>query len=293
MAIEGKVRTLYTDKTQQEAIFPTTKVSAVTDDEGNGLNTLLEHVAYVDPMDMESAAVLVNADLLGGYPASDYAFVEDLKNLKFNDVGAAPSGYGLGVGSAWIGDNVDIDTLILPGWYSYSRDNISSNKPFAIADIFVLARGSGTTCIQVATQRSGYYLYIKIRKMASNTWSDWEYINPPMIAGTEYLTIERYNDEPVYVKCLDIGALPNASRAVLGSLSFPKRKTLISVTGIATHTNGQTIPFPYKSGATQYGDVDLVAYPMGTQSITGYITTTTDMSGYTGTLIFKYTKSTS
>ena len=43
MAIEGKVRTLYTDKTQQEAIFPTTKVSAVTDDEGNGLNTLFEH----------------------------------------------------------------------------------------------------------------------------------------------------------------------------------------------------------------------------------------------------------
>lgn len=73
MAIEGKVRTLYTDKTQQEAIFPTTKVSAVTDDEGNGLNTLLEHIAYVDPMDMESAAVLANADTLGGYPASDYA----------------------------------------------------------------------------------------------------------------------------------------------------------------------------------------------------------------------------
>lgn len=203
----------------------------------------------------------------------------------------APSGYGLGVGSAWIGDNVDIDTLILPGWYSYSQNNISNNKPFAIADIFVLARGSGATCIQVAAYRAGFYPQIKIRKMGDNIWSDWEYINPPMELGVEYRTTERYNGEPVYIKRLDIGALPNASRAAIGNLYFPKRKALISVTGVATHVDGQVIPFPYKASATQYGDVDLVAYTMGTQSITGYITTTVDMSEYTGVLTFKYTKS--
>lgn len=205
--------------------------------------------------------------------------------------GKAPSGYGLGVGSAWIGDNVDIDTLVLPGWYSYSQDNISSNKPFTIADIFVLARGSGKTCIQVATSRSSIQS-IKIRKMISNTWGDWMYINPPMELGVEYLTAEQYNGEPVYTKCLNIGALPNASRVALGSLSFPKRKTLISVTGVATHLDGhQAIAFPYKATTTQYGDVDLVAYTIGSQSITGYITTTVDMSEYTGVLTFKYTKS--
>ena len=41
MAIKGEIQGLYKDREQQIAIFPVTKVRAVTDDAGVGLNVLL------------------------------------------------------------------------------------------------------------------------------------------------------------------------------------------------------------------------------------------------------------
>lgn len=35
-------------------------------------------------------------------------------------------------------------------------------------------------------------------------WSEWEYINPPMMDGVEYRTVERHNGCPVYVKTKSI-----------------------------------------------------------------------------------------
>lgn len=206
MAIEGKVRTLYTDKTQQEAIFPTTKVSAVTDDEGNGLNTLLEHIAYVDPMDMESAAVLANADLLGGYPASDYAFAEDLKNLKPEDIGAAPAGYV----SQHLGNlyETDIKNSLLAAWDNMSDGTIKvvtfesrgyeegslPNYYYWYATLYRYF--AGNYAVKIVSQDG---LLSATRSFTSGrTWTPWEWENSPMLAGKEYRTIEQFNGNPVY-----------------------------------------------------------------------------------------------
>ena len=35
-----------------------------------------------------------------------------------------------------------------------------------------------------------------------------EWLNPPLIVGTEYRTKERYNGKPVYVKVVNCGAMP-------------------------------------------------------------------------------------
>ena len=40
--VTGKIETLFRDRQQQEAIFPTTKTKAVSDDNGIGLNALLD-----------------------------------------------------------------------------------------------------------------------------------------------------------------------------------------------------------------------------------------------------------
>lgn len=73
MPITGEIQSLYKDKDKTKLIFPTTKVKAISDDDGVGLNVLLEHMVYSDPEDMEIAATPINADVLGGFPASDYA----------------------------------------------------------------------------------------------------------------------------------------------------------------------------------------------------------------------------
>ena len=42
MAILGKITTLFSDCTKTEALFPVTKTRAVSDDNGVGLNALLD-----------------------------------------------------------------------------------------------------------------------------------------------------------------------------------------------------------------------------------------------------------
>ena len=40
----GKIKTLYSDKEKTEALFPRTKTSAVSDNEGRGLDAILEDI---------------------------------------------------------------------------------------------------------------------------------------------------------------------------------------------------------------------------------------------------------
>lgn len=44
----------------------------------------------------------------------------------------------------------------------------------------------------------------------------YEWINPPMIAGAEYRTIEKYQGKYVYAKLVNFGALPNATTKTVG-----------------------------------------------------------------------------
>ena len=44
MAITGEIKSLYKDRAQTQAIFPTTKVNAVSDESGTGLNVILDDI---------------------------------------------------------------------------------------------------------------------------------------------------------------------------------------------------------------------------------------------------------
>lgn len=105
MSLVGKIKTLFSDKEKTEPMFPRTKVKAVSDDEGVGLNVILENMVYSSEMVDGTSTVPVNADTLGGRPADEYALgVEvdaqvdelrtelqaDIDGLTYADVGAAP-----------------------------------------------------------------------------------------------------------------------------------------------------------------------------------------------------------
>ena len=53
MSITGKIKTLFSDKENTEALFPRTKISAVSDDDGTGLNVLLDN--KIDTVPVTSA----------------------------------------------------------------------------------------------------------------------------------------------------------------------------------------------------------------------------------------------
>lgn len=81
MSITGKIKTLFSDKNKTEALFPRTKVSAVSDDNGVGLNVLLEQTV---PMTRggtgaeNGAEGLANMFAAGGTVLSPYQYGTEL-----------------------------------------------------------------------------------------------------------------------------------------------------------------------------------------------------------------------
>ena len=70
----GKIKTLYSDKEKTEALFPKTKINAVSNAEGVGLDAILDNMVYYVPNeDAATGAEVLNADTLQGHPASDFA----------------------------------------------------------------------------------------------------------------------------------------------------------------------------------------------------------------------------
>ena len=68
----GKIKTLYSDKEKTEALFPRTKTSAVSDADGVGLDAFLDNMVHVGDI-VDTATAPIDADSLGGLPASNYA----------------------------------------------------------------------------------------------------------------------------------------------------------------------------------------------------------------------------
>jgi len=132
-----------------------------------------------------------------------------------SDIGAAPSGFGLGGAPDYI---YNCNTAIDCGFYKWDT---ADNAPFSYAAMLVIARHKNDCCVQVAFRHDGGSMVIATRRAyygntGSMYWEPWEYINPPMEVGVEYRTTERYQDKPVYVKLVLFGLLPdNGGKDVL------------------------------------------------------------------------------
>lgn len=111
--------------------------------------------------------------------------------------------------------------------------------------------------------------------------TDW--INPPMIFGTEYRTTERCNGKVVYALRVNCGTLPNTTSKSV-STTIPSTATVVSAEVVAFGSGG-AYSFPiYSSSGTLRGMFFI------TSSKNIGINTFTDMSAWTGYAIVKYTK---
>lgn len=100
MATQGKIKTLYSDVKSEEALFPRTKTNAVSDQNGIGLDAILDKAVYTKSInDNELNAAPVNADTLNGnnsdyFASKSYVAVEIAKaQLDGEDVNIDLSGY--------------------------------------------------------------------------------------------------------------------------------------------------------------------------------------------------------
>lgn len=66
-------------------------------------------------------------------------------------------------------------------------------------------------------------------------WSSF-WINPPMVPGYEYRTIERFNGNPVFVKVVDCGKMPSTTEksiahGITGATTFLSVRAMAGITG--------------------------------------------------------------
>lgn len=227
MPIQGDVKNLYSDREKTRALFPTTKISAVSDDNGVGLDALMENLLYSGIEVPEASSVPLDADTLEGHPASDFAtpsFVtseiakaqlsggsggdidlsgfatkDDVNNavraidypvdsvngktgavqLSADDVGAAPSGFGLGEESQYV---ADCHAITENGWYF--TDDATANRPDGLIYGAILAKTRGANLVLEFTDVTNGQK-AEAHKL-NGIWSEWKDISASAFAPAGY-----------------------------------------------------------------------------------------------------------
>ena len=218
-----------------------------------------------------------------------------LKNgvpLGAADVGAAPTGYGLGGNSKYISTSYELDALVANCNYLYAGGNHNNN---ILVDGYGITYGygrvdnyDGSCARQTLVPLVPRIDTTLVRYFANGGWIPWEWENPPLSPGVEYLTTEWYSGSPVYKKLVSFGALPDKST----------KNVALNITGGA---NGNYMVIGYEAFARSTASI-VANFPIVNNSMTILakihvsstnitVVTSTSMSDYTGTVILKYIKS--
>lgn len=146
------------------------------------------------------------------------------------DIGAAPSGYGLGEGiPTTIRSLAELDNLTLSGNYRLAMKSWTTVNNVEVANASirvdtVINDGVVVECFQ--TMKVNGTNTILVRHLIGGEWSPWECVagTEPMVVGVEYRTTERWNGNPVYAKLDNIGTTQSAASMYF---SAPNVNTLI------------------------------------------------------------------
>lgn len=149
---------------------------------------------------------------------------------SLSDFSKNVASYGLGANTV---ETSDLNNETKCGWKAFT--STSANRPFDYGVVMTMNRyGSQITQIAFNPFMAGRG-QICIRHFYSNTWYEWEYLNPPMISGVEYRTTERMHNKVVYKKA---DANGNISYRLDGeSTWYPEKMGMKLLWSNDNHTN--------------------------------------------------------
>lgn len=218
--------------------------------------------------------------------------VEGLKTVyDILDEGKAPSGYGLGETTLkyFPTSESELNAMLteavskLPnesvGFYTFV-DNTGSifNGGTAHATVY-RANNLYTTVTFVKYHHTDVVKFVKT--LYNGTWLPLAWENPPMTIGVEYRTTEKHKGLPVYVKLIDINALPNSTSASIPT-NISGFNGLVSIDG-AVMSSSSYNPINNMGNIT-----DVWLNGTGTSLS---IKTNADLSARSASVYIKYTKS--
>lgn len=108
--------------------------------------------------------------------------------------------FGLGKRANELPAITDANSATANGWYNISADTLNGVGVNAVMRVDAM-RASAVRQTAFSADYSRSYNLLQVREMYNDgTWSEWEWETPPMIAGVEYRTTERWDGKPVYKK---------------------------------------------------------------------------------------------
>lgn len=236
-------------------------------------STLIESGTFVVIQGTESSGTasdpaLTQEDLLSGEAAFDqmalwrvpvsgttisapvklFSVSKDIPGLKAWAEGAfAPTGYGLGGTNGKV--VTDANNATNNGWYTIY--NGGSNLPGTSFGGSIHVKAYPTGNIIQNLYYTGHGGGECRRICTDGTWGQWEFVTPPMYAGVEYRTTERYNGKAVYTKLLDCGTVTNGKAVNHGAGSGLIRMASVCSGILSTSINDQTDDWAWVVSADQ------------------------------------------
>lgn len=183
--------------------------------------TVLDRQGYgtlVYPITKQECVEGLTEALAGKAPLTHANSKENPHGVTAAQVGAAPVGYGLGGTATWIPDADSLKGYNANGWYYWSASNTDPDKPFGAGSMLSIRR-SLSYWTQVAFEDGSYTGGVRVRKIIDGNAQPWEWVNPPMVVGVEYRTIERWKGKAVYTKTVSLGTVAAGENTI--SLGIP------------------------------------------------------------------------
>lgn len=175
----------------------------------------------------------------------------------------APAGFGLG--DASMGNDIwgieNLDYAIKNGWYCLVCSGENIDQFYFNSAIVRVSNLSLTSAVVQEIYPVETACFIRRYRDTSGNWLPFEWVNPPMVLGKEYRTVERWNGKPVYTFCVNAGVIPNGSAAEITPTDTSGRPLLKNATdvieakAILRYNNG-TYEMRH-DGAKTWVDVDL------------------------------------
>lgn len=203
----------------------------------------------------------------------------------------APSGFGYGDEMLWLGFDKE-------SWSSTGNFQADLEATFAAMPQgtckqvqFIDANLSNQKFAGTLWKYTDAYGYLTadnysgakaIKTYYNSVWNDWEWENPPMVAGVEYRTTERYNNKVVYTRYVNLGSMPASGQKKVAYTSG-KASKWVSYEAYLVTSSGNVSPMPYINTS---GTLGATVYASTTNIV---ISAQYDISAHSGFAIVKYT----
>lgn len=226
----------------------------------------------------------------GEFPPID---AEHLNKIEQGIANSAPGGYGLGEPPKYIADAND---AVNNGWYAITMSTLNLPNGTEHEWDYTYLRVDVGYRPDVYIKQTVTSQYRELRQCEITrckilgVWQPWEWVNPPMILGTEYRTTERYLGKPVYCKVVNCGNLPGNAVKITNFEQVNVIDEVVSVTGHCTDAGGVRFTLPAHFGSAPNWDTVVLidASAGGSIQITSF---STAVATYKDTYItVKYTK---